>query len=250
MNPGNGRYRVLDCMVNRTNMRDAIAAVASRVATGEGGYVCFSNVHTVMMAHKDHRLRKINNESFRSMPDGKPLVVVARLRGMNDVGRVAGPDFLPEFLQAAPGLRHFFFGSTQQTLEDLVMRLRRDYPKINIVGWYSPPFREMATAEVNETIKLINDTKPDIVWVGLGAPKQEYWMAEHWQKLRPAVVMGVGAAFDFNAKRVTRAPVWMQRAGLEWLHRLSQEPSRLWRRYLYTNSAFMYYLLRDALRKN
>lgn len=242
------RFRVLNCMISCMNMRKATDAVLARVATGYGGYVCFANVHTVVMAHNDPRLRSITNGSFLSMPDGKPLAIIARLRGIGDVERVAGPDFLPQFVCAASKLRYFFYGSTQQTLEGLVARLRRDCPEINIVGSYSPPFREMTVTEINETIKLINDTKPDVVWVGLGAPKQEYWMAEYWEQLRPAIVLGVGAAFDFHAGKLARAPTSVQAVGMEWLHRLSQEPTRLWRRYLYTNTLFIYYLLHDALR--
>jgi N-acetylglucosaminyldiphosphoundecaprenol N-acetyl-beta-D-mannosaminyltransferase len=230
------------------DMQRAIETVTTRVRSGVGGYVCFSNVHTVVMAHSDPRLREITNDSFLSMPDGKPIAVLARLKGIGGVKRVAGPDFLPRFVCKASGLRHFFYGSSHQALENLVVRLRQDYPKINIAGWYSPPFREMTTLENDEAIKLINAARPDVVWVGLGAPKQEYWMAEHWRSLQPAVVLGVGAAFDFHAGLLARAPTWIQAVGLEWLHRFCQEPTRLWRRYLFTNSLFMFYLLRDALR--
>lgn len=244
------RFQVLDCRISCINMRLAIEAVRARVGTGEGGYVCFSNVHSVVMAKRDSRLRDITNTSFLSMPDGKPLAILGRVKGVTGIERVAGPDFLPQFIHEYPGLRHFFYGSTPQTLEALVANLREDNPDFNLAGYHSPPFRELSPSELNLAINQINDTNPDIVWVGLGAPKQEYWMAEHWQRLRPAIVLGVGAAFDFSAGQIDRAPSWVQRIGMEWLHRFLQEPSRLWQRYLYTNSLFMYYLLRDALRKS
>jgi exopolysaccharide biosynthesis WecB/TagA/CpsF family protein len=228
-------------------MRLAIEAVRARVGTGEGGYVCFSNVHSVVMAKRDPRLRDITNTSFLSMPDGKPLAILGRVKGVTGIERVAGPDFLPRFIHEYPGLRHFFYGSTQQTLDRLLANLQRDHAGIIIAGSHSPPYRELTDAEVNETINLINGAKPDVVWVGLGAPKQEYWMAAHWQKLRPAVVLGVGAAFDFHAGSLVRAPGWMQRYGLEWFYRLTREPSRLWKRYLIGNSLFLWYLLRQAV---
>lgn len=231
-------------------MPKAAEYVSNRIRTGEGGYVCFSNVHTVVTARHDNRLREITNGSFLSLPDGKPLSIVGRLHGVRGVGHVAGPDFMPYFLQAVKKARHFFYGSTEETLETLKKNLARRFPAARIVGTYSPPFRDLSAEEENEVVSIVNRAKPDIVWVGLGAPKQEYWMEQHWRGFKPAILMGVGAAFDFHAGQVARAPEWMKKLSLEWLFRLSQEPRRLWKRYLVTNSLFVFYLLSDLAKRS
>lgn len=229
-------------------MSSAISDTLERVGEGLGGYVCFANVHSTVIAAMDPRLREIINNSFLTLPDGKPLAVVAKLKGYLTVDQVPGPDFMPTLIHHSKDLRHFFYGSTTAVLNALTSNLKQKFPHAIIVGSYSPPFHTSHHSESMAIIELINNTKPDIVWVGLGAPKQEYWIADNWQKLRPAILMGVGAAFDFHANTKKRAPVWMRRLGLEWLHRLAHEPKRLWRRYLVTNSLFIYYLIRDSLR--
>lgn len=243
------RYRIVDCRISRTNMSRSISDTLERVRMGLGGYVCFSNVHSIVVSAMDPRLREIINSSFLTLPDGKPLSVIARLKGYSDVGQVPGPDFMPMLIQQSKCLKHFFYGSTNTVLHALTSNLKQKFPHANIVGSYSPPFRNLSSSESNEIIALINNTKPDIIWVGLGAPKQEYWIAENWQQLRPAILMGVGAAFNFHANEKKRAPVWMRNLCLEWLYRLAYEPKRLWRRYLVTNSLFIYYLIRDTLRR-
>lgn len=230
-------------------MSRSISDTLERVRTGLGGYVCFSNVHSIVVAAMDPCLRGIINNSFLTLPDGKPLSVIARLKGYSDVSQVAGPDFMPMLIQQSTGLKHFFYGSTNTVLQALTSNLKQKFPHANIVGSYSPPFRNLSSSESSEIITFINNAKPDIIWVGLGAPKQEYWIAKNWQKLRPAILMGVGAAFNFHANEKKRAPVWMRNLCLEWLYRLAHEPKRLWRRYLVTNSLFIYYLIRDTLRR-
>lgn len=247
---GAGRFRVLDCWINCVDMPKAAEYVSDRIGTGEGGYVCFSNVHTVVTARHDSRLKQITNGSFLSLPDGKPLSIIGRLRGVQGVGHVAGPDFMPYFLQTVKEARHFFYGSTEETLEKLKNNLARRFPAARIVGTYSPPFRDFSADEQNEVVSIVNRAKPDIVWVGLGAPKQEYWMEQHWRRFKPAILMGVGAAFDFHAGQIARAPEWMKKLSLEWLFRLSQEPQRLWKRYLVTNSLFVFYLLSDLAKRS
>lgn len=241
------RFRVLDCLISRTDLQHATQAVLDRIATGEGGYVCFSNVHTVVTARNDQRLREITNGSLLSVPDGRPLFLIARYRGLADVSQVAGPDFLPHFLAVAKNVRHFFYGSTPENLERLTANFKQRFPSAIIAGSHSPPFRQLASNEVHEMLALIQRAKPDVIWVGLGAPKQEYWMAEHWEALKPAILMGVGAAFDFHAGKIARAPDWMKQLSLEWMFRLCQEPHRLWKRYLVTNSLFLYYLMKYAV---
>lgn len=243
----NNRFRVLNCYISRTDLQHATQTVLDRIATGEGGYVCFSNVHTVVTALSERRLCEITNSSVLSVPDGRPLCLIARYRGLTDVGQVAGPDFLPHFLAHAKNVRHFFYGSTPETLKRLIKNFRRHFPLAIIAGSHSPPFRQLVGNEANDTLTLIQRAKPDVIWVALGAPKQEYWMADHWQALKPAILMGVGAAFEFHAGRIARAPDWMRPLSLEWFFRLCQEPRRLWKRYLITNSLFVYYLMKYAV---
>lgn len=241
------RFRVLDCHINRMDRERALEAVRQRLKEGRGGYICFSNVHTVVTSRTDRHLRDDTNHSFLSLPDGRPLSIYARLRGYSDVAQVTGPDFMEYCLHAMPGARHFFYGSTENTLARLRANIAERYPQAVIVGAYSPPFRPLTEQEHAAVISMINDAKPNFVWVGLGAPKQEKWMAENWESLRPAILMGVGAAFDFHAGTLKRCPEWMRVMSLEWLYRLSQEPRRLWRRYFVTNSLFVWYLAVDAL---
>ncbi|WP_101758724.1 WecB/TagA/CpsF family glycosyltransferase [Oceanicoccus sp. KOV_DT_Chl] len=240
------RYKILDCSISAVDTRLAFDACIERINSGEGGYVCFSNVHAVVTARKDLLLRRATNNAFIASPDGRPLSVVGKWRGV-DVQQVAGPDFLPYMMEHAADGKHFFMGSTEDTLVKLKDALGSSFPQADIVGLYSPPFGPMSQAENNKIHKMIVDAGANIVWVGLGAPKQECWMADNWQQLRPALLFGVGAAFDFHAGKINRAPEFMRRSGLEWLHRLFSEPKRLWKRYLVTNSLFIFYLCVDGL---
>ena len=241
------RFDVLGCKISMANTQTAMEAITNRIKSGEGGYVCFSNVHTVVTSKNDVSLRDSTNDSFLSLPDGKPLSVYANLKGYVDVKQVAGPDFMPCFLKSAKGVKHYFYGSTPETLEKLVTNFSKLYPQAIIVGVYSPPFRELTAVENEKNIEDIKKSGADVIWIGLGAPKQEYWMAEHWEQLKPAILMGVGAAFDFHAGIKSRAPEWMRKYGLEWFHRLCSEPGRLWKRYLVTNTKFIFYILSDAI---
>ena len=176
-----------------------------------------------------------------AIPDGGPLSSVGRKRGFSGMERTTGPDYLKEVLKISveEGYRHFFYGSTEETLEKLQKHLQETYPGLQVAGMYSPPFRMLSTGEDLEIIQMINDSHADFVWIGLGAPKQEYWMADHKEKVRGFMV-GVGAAFDYLAGNIERAPIWMQKANLEWLYRLMQEPKRLFKRYFYTNTKFIW----------
>lgn len=241
------RFEVIGCEVTGTSFAGAVRAVVERATSGEGGYVCFTNVHVAVMAHQNRKLRAVLAGSFMTVPDGKPLYWVGRVKGIEGVEQVPGPDFLPALLgsELAQNLRHFFYGSTPEVLEQMMITFRERFPAAQIAGWESPPFRPLSPEEDCEAMERIRHSGAHIVWVGLGAPKQELWMAGHVEELKPAVLMGVGAAFDFHAGMVARAPGWMRSHGLEWLHRLSQEPGRLWKRYLVTNTLFIYYLLEE-----
>jgi N-acetylglucosaminyldiphosphoundecaprenol N-acetyl-beta-D-mannosaminyltransferase len=241
------RYDVLDCKICRVGFDEAIWRLQENIKNGLGGYVCFSNVHTVVMSRNDVYLRNATNNSFMSVPDGKPLMLVAKFRGLDDVGHVPGPSFMPHLFSVDKTLRHYFYGSTHETLNKLVAVFKDRFPESKIVGHFSPPFRELSAGEEAEAIDMINNAKPDVIWVGLGAPKQEYWMAKNWGKLKPATLLGVGAAFDINAGIMRRAPYFMRALSMEWVYRLCQEPRRLWKRYLVTNTLFLYYLFKKSI---
>ena len=196
------------------------------------------------MAYEDEQYRKVQNEAFLAVPDGKPLVLVCKKRGFADAGRIAGPDLMPKILKLSQekGYSHYFYGSTEKTLTLLKEKLLKSYPDLKIAGMYSPPFRQLTEEEDRQIIRQINESRPDFIWVGLGAPKQEIWMNAHKEKVN-GLMLGVGAAFDFHAGTVKRAPGWMQEWCLEWLFRLCQDPKRLIKRYLKTNTKFLWLTL-------
>ena len=237
---------ILKTKINITTMDEAVSWIDEHLEELSGKYVCISNVHTTVTAYRDEKYREVQNGSALSLPDGKPLSIVQRYRGYENAGRVPGPDLMPEIfaLSEKKGYRHYFYGSKQSTLDALKERLLEKYPKLNIVGMYSPPFRPLTEEEDQEAVERINAVKPDFVWVGLGAPKQEIWMAEHENRVH-GVMLGVGAGFDFHAGTIKRAPKWMQELCMEWLYRISQDPKRLLWRYLDTNFSFLWYLWKE-----
>lgn len=206
-----------------------------------GDYVCVANVHTTVMSYEDPAYCAVQNGGIMAIPDGGPLSSVGRKRGFSKMQRTTGPDYLKEILKisAKEGYRHYFYGSTEETLEKLRTVLKKEYPGVQIAGMCSPPFRALSKEEDEKVIEMINEAHADFVWVGLGAPKQERWMAEHQGKIQ-GLMVGVGAAFDYEAGNIKRAPMRMQKANLEWLYRLLQEPKRLFKRYFYTNTRFIW----------
>ena len=235
---------MLKTNINVTNMAETLEYLTRNLEELRGKYVCVSNVHTVVMSYENEEYRNIQNSAAMVLPDGKPLSVVSRLRGYKEAQKVSGPDLMPEMFQLSEdkGYTHYFYGSTEETLDKLKDALLVRYPKLKIVGMYSPPFRPLTEVEDEAIIRQINGASPDVIWVGLGAPKQEQWMYAHRDKLC-GVMLGVGAGFDFHAGTVKRAPVWMQKSGLEWLHRLTQDPKRLFKRYVVTNTKFLWLIL-------
>jgi N-acetylglucosaminyldiphosphoundecaprenol N-acetyl-beta-D-mannosaminyltransferase len=242
------RIDVLGSLISACDLDGALRVLQERVVSGEGGYVCFTNVHTVVEGRGDAGFKGITNGSFMSLADGKPVYWVARMRGGGTVGHAPGPDTMLALLEREPAAGHFFYGSTPETLARLRDSLLARIPGLRVSGMISPPFRPPTASETSEHLAQIRASGATFVWVGLGAPRQEAWMARHWRELAPAILFGVGAAFDFHAGTTRRAPAWMRRAGLEWLYRLWREPGRLWKRYAVTNSRFLYYLALDALR--
>lgn len=203
----------------------------------KGDYICVSNVHTTVMASENSDYRQVQNGGILAIPDGGPLSTVGRYRGAIHMERTTGPSFLEEILKEGR-YRHFFYGSTEDTLKKLSDNIKALYPDTQITGMYSPPFRILSADEDKEIVEMINKSDPDFVWVGLGAPKQENWMASHQGKIN-GLMVGVGAAFDYFAGNIKRAPVWMQKYNLEWLYRLLQDPKRLFKRYFVTNTKFI-----------
>lgn len=236
---------ILKTRINVTNMNDTVRYIRAELDRLRGSYICVSNVHTTVMSYENEQYRNIQNNAAMALPDGAPLSICSRKRGFSQAQRVTGPDLMLELLKAGSGadmpLRHFFYGSAQQTLDAMRQRIENDYPDAVIAGMYSPPFRELSEDEDEKITELINRAEPDILWVGLGAPRQEEFMYRH-RGIINAVMIGVGAGFDYLAGNIKRAPKLMQRLSLEWLYRFIQDPVRLWQRYVTTNIKFIIYI--------
>lgn len=227
-----------------SDMEKTIRLIDSHLESWRGEYICVANVHTTVTAYEDEVYRNIQNGAVMALADGGPLSQYSREHGYEEALRVTGPDLMRELLKQSgeKGWRHYFYGSTEKTLQDLKKRMESEYPGAVIAGMYSPPFRVLTEEEDQEVIRMINDAAPDFLWVGLGAPKQEQWMAAHKGKVS-ALMIGVGAAFDYEAGNIQRAPEWMQKHSLEWLYRLLQDPKRLFRRYVTTNFKYLWWKL-------
>ncbi len=239
------RYRILDVEYTAAGIAETAAYLLDHSEELCGRYVCFSNVHTTIMADDDKDYRDILNGSAATFPDGKPLADRIAAAGYEEAERVAGPDLMAELFRCSrgSGKKHYFYGSTQETLDALKKHLSEVYPFMEIAGMYSPPFRDLTEEEDKEIVERINASGADFVWIGLGAPRQERWMAAHKGRIN-ALMLGVGAGFDFHAGTVKRAPLILQKLGLEWLYRLFQDPRRLIKRYLVTNTKFILRSLR------
>ena len=233
--------RILGTKINVTDMEKTVKFLEENLEGLRGKYICVSNVHTTVMGFRDKEYQKVQNLAAMALPDGKPLSIVSRGRGFKQARRVPGPDLMPRIFELSKrkGYRHYFYGSRQETLEKLKRKLLDQYPYLQIAGMYSPPFRDLTREEDQEIMERVNKAKPDFIWVALGAPKQEKWMHAHKDKVS-GVMVGVGAAFDFSAGTVKRAPKWMQELCLEWLYRIIQDPKRLISRYFNTNVSFLW----------
>jgi N-acetylglucosaminyldiphosphoundecaprenol N-acetyl-beta-D-mannosaminyltransferase len=228
--PSGSGIDLLGVRVSALNLQSACDGIEDAIREGVRGYVCLCGAHGLVDSQSDPALRAAYNKAFMNTPDGMPLVWELRRQGNPEAGRVYGPDLMLEMF--GRGLRHYLYGASLTTLLRLETRLKKRFPQAEIAGIYSPPFRPLTMQEDDDVADRINATKPDIVWVGLGAPKQELWMAKMRSRLSAPMLIGVGAAFDFHAGQKPQAPAVMQSLGLEWLFRLGSEPRRLWRRYL------------------
>ena len=236
------RVNVLGVGISPLTLESAVKAIDDALQSRRKGYVCVTGVHGVSEAQEDAAFRTILNQAFLNTPDGMPMVWMGKLSGFGHMSRVYGPDLMLEVckLSVERGYTHFFYGGAAGVADELKRRLVERFPRLRIVGTYTPPFRPLNAEETAGLERLIAELKPDLFWVGLSTPKQERFMADYLPRLETTLMLGVGAAFDFHAGRVRQAPRWMQRSGLEWLFRLCCEPRRLWRRYLRNNPLFLW----------
>jgi N-acetylglucosaminyldiphosphoundecaprenol N-acetyl-beta-D-mannosaminyltransferase len=233
---------VLGMKVSAIDMARALDLAIRAIDRGDAGYMCFTGVHGVMEAQRNPELLPIFNRATIVAPDGMPLTWVGRLQGHRDMDRVFGPDFMIEMCRISVdrGYRNFLYGGKPGVAEILRTNLQRKFPGLQIAGTYTPPFRALNPDEVVELVAQVKQAKPHILWVGLSTPKQEQFMAQFAGKLAVPLMAGVGAAFDYHTGEIRDCSRWIKRAGLQWLHRLAQEPRRLWKRYLINNPAFLW----------
>jgi N-acetylglucosaminyldiphosphoundecaprenol N-acetyl-beta-D-mannosaminyltransferase len=233
------RY-ALGTKVHGTSYRDATGQIMEWASQNESRSVCVANVHTVMEAYDRHDFRNVINGADLVTPDGMPLVWSLKLEGVRNASRVYGPDLTPFVLRAAEqqGVPVGFYGGSSFVLDRLLARVKREYPRLPVVFAQSPPYRPLTLEEDREMVKAIRRSGARVLFVGLGCPKQERWMADHRGQIQ-AVMVGVGAAFDFLAGSKRQSPRWMQAIGLEWLFRFATEPRRLWKRYMKHNPRFV-----------
>lgn len=232
---------ILGVKVSAIDMSMAIEMIDHWIKNRESNYVCVRDVHGVIACQDDDSFRRIHAEAGMVTPDGMPLVWMSHLLGYRKVDRVSGADLMAAACEqsVAKGHSHYLLGGMPGIADQLSTKLAERYPGIRIAGTHCPPYRDPSDAEDRRIVETINQAEADIVWVGLGSPKQERWMAEHVGRIDAPVMLGVGAAFDFLNGTIDRAPYWMQRSGLEWLYRLIKEPRRLWRRYILTTPRFI-----------
>jgi N-acetylglucosaminyldiphosphoundecaprenol N-acetyl-beta-D-mannosaminyltransferase len=245
------RANILGVGVSAINIPIAVDTFAQWIAARRRNYVCVTGVHGVMESHRDPELRAIHNRAGLVTPDGMPLVWIARAMGFRQVARVYGPDLMLAACERSieTGWRHFFYGGAEGIPELLARSLMERFPRLQVAGTCSPPFRELTADEDDAIVGRINAAAPDIVWVGISTPKQERWMAAHTDRIDAPVLVGCGAAFDFHAGVKRQAPRWMMRAGLEWTYRMATEPRRLGPRYLINNPMFVGLMLRQFVRR-
>ena len=249
MNDYRERQDVIGAPIDVVYWGGAVATLLGWAAAGESRYVCACNVHSVVTAQRDAALAASVRGADMVLPDGSPVAWLMRQSGHAAQQRVSGPDLMWRYFAAAAvyGEAIFLYGGSRDTLERLSLRICAKFPGLRIVGTHSPPFRPLTAEEDQAVVDMINASGATTVWVSLGCPKQELWMAEHRGRIN-SVLVGVGAAFGFHAGTTRRAPSWMRRLSLEWLHRLLSEPRRLWRRYLTTNTLFLLAAARQLMR--
>jgi len=245
MRPG---AHVLDTHIDAISWDDVMNRLVSWAGQRQSRYVTLCNVHSVVTASQSACHQKVLSQADLALPDGAPIAWALRREGFSHQERINGPDLTWRYLAAAERLGQsvYFYGSSDHTLAELRKQIEQTFPKLRIAGMVSPPFRALSEEEDQADVEHINQSGANLVFVGLGCPKQEAWMAAHRGRIH-AVMVGVGAAFDYHAGTLRRAPAWMQRLGLEWAYRLVREPNRLLRRYAQTNSVFVFRMIKHLL---
>ena len=242
------RVSILGVEIVPANLAETVLQMASWIEQRRREYINFCTVNTIMESLGNRKLRQALKGGM-TVPDGMPLVWLCRYYGHKDVSRVYGPDLMLAFCKYSEkkGYRHFFYGGAPGIACELAGKLKKRFSGIEIAGFFTPPFRNTGEMEEPAVVDIINETSPDVIWIGLGTPKQDLWMAQHRHLLKAPVLAAVGAAFDFHTGRFPQAPVWMQRSGFEWLFRLIKEPRRLAFRYLVNNPAFILMVLMQMI---
>jgi len=244
------RFSILGVEISRLHLPQAVRLLLRFLESGNQGYVCCAGVHSIVEAQDDPQLMQVLNNSVLTTPDGMPTVWIGRRAfGYEEMGRVYGPDLMLSMFEATQDkdVRHYFCGGHPGVADDLREAMLRRFPNAQIVGTYSPPFHKMAPKEEEDMLLHMERARPDIIWVGLGSPKQDLFMARFIERSPAKLMFGVGAAFDFFTGKVPQAPRWIQRSGFEWLFRLCQEPERLWERYSRSNPRFVCLILGQLL---
>jgi len=237
------RANVLGVGIHAVNLPMALELTERLLVQGRQAYICLSGVHGVMQALDDLEFRAILNSAYLNLPDGMPTVWVGKMQRQRSMDRVFGPDFMLALCDKSQekGWTHYLYGGDVGIAEKLAASLLRLFPALKIVGAETPPFRPLTESEECDFRSRLQALHPHIVWVGISTPKQERFMARHLPSVHAQLMVGVGAAFDFHSGRIKDAPAWMKVTGLQWLHRLGQDPGRLWKRYLYNNPRFVYH---------
>lgn len=236
-----GKANVLGVGIHNLNLPLTVELMEAAIENKQQGYICVTDVHSIIEAQDNSAYLSVLNNSFLTVPDGRPAVWIGRIQGFGGMDQVPGPELILKFCEcsARRGYTHFIYGGEPGVAEHLKRVLSERYPGLNVVGTYSPPFRPLTEAEERDLAEIFKRLRPDVTWIGLGAPKQEFFMAHHVGSLDTILMVGVGAAFDMHTGKIKDAPRWLKPFGLSWLHRLIQEPKRLWRRYLHCIPRFV-----------
>ena len=243
-------FKILDVNVSATNLQKAAETIESWIRNKQKSYVCVAPVSTIVDCQKNTEYKEIINDASMVTPDGMPLVWIGKKRKIEGLKRTYGPDLMDLVCSRSQenGISHYFYGGKEESTASFRDGLLSRFPRLDIKGVYSPELKEIGELESENVLSDINNAGSDILWVGLGSPKQDYWMSLHRDKLNVPVMIGVGAAFDYISGAKSQAPKWMQKSGLEWFFRLMNEPGRLWKRYIAGNSLFLYLLLKEQMK--
>lgn len=245
------KFYILNVGISAIDMNDARSLIENAIMKRQKEYICVCPVSTIMECKRDKMVLESVNSASLAAPDGMPSVWIGRMLGYKNIKRVYGPELMQEICDVSEknGYKIFFYGSSANILNKLKEKLNKKYPALVISGAYSPPFRQLTKEEDDKIVEEINNKHPDIIWVGLGSPKQDLWMYQHRDRINAPLMIGVGAAFDFLSGVKPQAPRWIRNNGFEWLFRLITEPNRLWRRYLIDNPLFIYYIVVESYAK-